>query len=220
MTAPLGHARVVLFDIDGTLLDTERFILGAYHSALDALDLPVPSDEVLRRMTGDPLDQIYDGFAGARAAEAIELHRAFQSEHIELARPFPRAYDVLQRLREAGPRLAAVTSRSRRTSGPTLAAAGLDRFLEVQVAAEDAPALKPDPAPLRRALELLGLRGKEATAATAYVGDTRADIEAGRALGVPTVAATYGFHGEAVLEAGPDYHIAALAELPALFGIG
>ncbi len=161
MTAPLGHARVVLFDIDGTLLDTERFILGAYHSALDALDLPVPSDEVLRRMTGDPLDQIYDGFAGARAAEAIELHRAFQSEHIELARPFPRAYDVLQRLREAGPRLAA-----------------------------------------------------------AYVGDTRADIEAGRALGAPTVAATYGFHGEAVLEAGPDYHIAALAELPALFGIG
>jgi len=219
VTAPLRHARVVLFDIDGTLLDTERFILGAYHAALEALHLPVPTDEVLRRMTGDPLEQIYERLAGSRVAEAVELHRAFQSEHIELARPFPSAREVLERLREAGLRLAAVTSRSRRTSGPTLAAAGLDRFLEAQVAAEDAPALKPDPAPLRRALELLGLRGEEATAATVYVGDTRADIEAGRALGVPTIAATYGFHGEAVLEAGPDHHIGALAELPALLGI-
>ena len=219
MTAPLGHARVVLFDIDGTLLNTERFILGAYHAALGALDLPVPEDEVLRRATGDPLTEIYDRFAGRQAAEAVELHRSFQAEHIELSTAFPGARVVLEGLRGAGMRIATVTSRSRRTSGPTLTAAGLDALIEAQVAAEDAHALKPDPAPLRRALELLGLSGDESTAATVYVGDMRPDVEAGRALGVPTVAATYGFHGDAVLEAGPDHQIAALTELPALFGL-
>jgi len=83
------------------------------------------------------------------------------------------------------------------------------------VSAEDAPALKPDPAPLARAYELLGFPD----GVVVMVGDAHQDIEAGRAFDANTVGAMYGFHGKALLEASPDYVIGAITELPAVLAI-
>lgn len=205
----------ILFDVDGTLLDTTEFILSAYEHALGVLGLPVPTREELSRTVGIPLEQNYDNLAGRHRDEAIELHRAYQRERIDLVPAFPGTAEVLATLKDAGIAVAAVTSRSNRTSVKTLEAARLDHLLGAVVSAEDAPALKPDPAPLRRAHELLG----SPEGPVVMVGDAHQDIEAGKAFSATTVAATYGFHGKAVLETGPDYVIAAISELPAVLDI-
>jgi HAD superfamily hydrolase (TIGR01509 family) len=208
--------RTVLLDVDGTLLDTREFIFTAYEHTLAALGLPPVAREAFAREIGRPLEEIYLDLAGDRAETAVEVHRSFQRERTHLARPFPGAAEALRALRDAGLAIAAVTSRSRRTSRLTLEAAGLESLLDLLVSAEDAPALKPDPAPLRYALDRLGRDAADAV----MVGDARQDIEAGKAIGALTVAATYGFHGEALLAHEPDYAIASIRELTGVLGIG
>ena len=132
------HIGSVLFDVDGTLLDTTEFIFSAYEHALSALELPVPTRAQLTVTIGTPLEEIYRGLAGTRADEGIELHRAFQSERVGAVPAFPGTSEVLVKLSAAGIALAAVTSRSKRTSVRTLEAAGLDSLLGAVVSAEDA----------------------------------------------------------------------------------
>lgn len=209
------HIGSVLFDVDGTLLDTTEFILSAYEHALGVLGLPVPDCETLSRTVGIPLDENYDNLAPGQTEKAMELHRAYQRDRVNLAPAFPGTVEVLTALKDAGIPVAAVTSRSNRTSVKTLEAAKIDHLLGAIVSAEDAPALKPDPAPLRRAHELLG----SPDGPVVMVGDAHQDIEAGKAFSATTVAATYGFHGRAVLDTDPDYVIDTISDLPAVLDI-
>src|SRR5206468_2618435 len=145
-------------------------------------------------------EEIYARLTELAAEALIETHRSFQEGNLHLAGAFPGAAEALATLQDAGLALAAVTSRSRRTSLVTLELAGLLPFFGAVVSAEDCPELKPDPAPLRLAL---GLLGRDALGA-AMVGDTPHDIEAGRALGMVTVGATYGFYGPSLADHHPD----------------
>lgn len=206
----------VLLDVDGTILDTREFILAAFEHAFREQGLPPPPRDDLARFVGmKQLEVIYGGFAGSRAAAMAAAHRDFQRANLALAVPFPGAAETLAQLRGAGLALGAVTSRSRRTSTASLAQHGFDRFFSAVISAEDVSRLKPDPEPLAAALALLG-RG---AAGAVMIGDAPADIEAGKAAGMFTVAATYGFHGPAVLSSGPDASIGAIAELPAALGV-
>ena len=117
------HIGAILFDVDGTLLDTTEFIFSAYEHTLGVLELPVPPRNQLSRSIGSPLEAIYKDLAGAEAERAIELHRAFQSDRVNTAPAFPGTTSVLSKLRNTGLAVGAVTSRSNRTSVGTLAAA-------------------------------------------------------------------------------------------------
>jgi pyrophosphatase PpaX len=206
----------VLLDVDGTLLDTREFILAAFEHTLACAGLPLPGRVDLAMLVGPPLESIYAGLAGdARAPALVEEHRSFQERNLALAGPFAGAAATLEALRSRGLRLGAVTSRSRRTSLASLDAAGLLPLLGVVVSAEDAVALKPDPRHLQAALDALGADG----VGVAMVGDTPADIAGGRNIGALTVAALYGFHGAAVLDAKPDRTIGDIRELPGALGL-
>jgi HAD superfamily hydrolase (TIGR01509 family) len=208
-TRPRGFA-TVLFDVDGTLVDSREFVFAAFEHTLGAFGLAVPARERLARLVGPPLEAIYADLAGAeRAAGMAGEHRRFQSRHLELVVPFEGA-DTLAVLRERGLRVAAVTSRSRITSVASLARAGLDGLLDAIVSAEDTVALKPDPRHLQAALDALGADRR----GVAMVGDSPADIEGGRSIGAHTVAALYGFHGSAILESKPDRAIEDIRALP------
>ncbi len=207
--------RTLLLDIDGTVLDTREFVLAAFEHAFAHHDLPCPGRDELSLRVGQPLEAIYEAYCGELAAAFVESHRSFQERNMHLSAAFPGAIETLAGLRERGLALAAVTSRSRRTSVESLEAAGVSRFFDAVVSAEDVATLKPDPAPLRRALELLG-RGAEGAA---MAGDTPADVVAGKGLGMWTVAALYGFHGREVLASAPDTAIETIAELPAALGL-
>jgi HAD superfamily hydrolase (TIGR01549 family) len=206
----------VLLDIDGTLLDTREFILAAFEHTLAGAGLARPGRVDLAKLVGPPLESIYAVLAGdARAACLVEEHRSFQERNLALAVPFDGAAETLHHLRDRGLRLGAVTSRSRRTSLASLEAAGLLPLLGAVISAEDAPALKPDARHLRAALDALGAPDR----GVAMVGDTPADIAGGRNIAALTVAALYGFHGAAVLEAEPDRTIGDIRELPGVLGL-
>ncbi len=204
--------RAVLFDVDGTLLDTTEFIFGAYEHACLELGVTFPGREWLALQIGRRLEDVYDDFAPATRDAMVESHRTFQSERLDLATPFPGAIETLTAIRDAGMRIAAVTSRSNRTSVDSLIVAGIDHFFDTVISAEDAAALKPDPAPLRTAMERLALSRECAI----MVGDSTHDVHAAHNYGIPVIAATYGFPGRTVLEANPTAHIDNIAELPPL----
>ncbi len=205
----------VLLDVDGTLLDTRNFIYSAFEHTIAYHGLPPLTRAELQPRMGLPLEQIYASMCQEHAPLLVETHRTFQGHNLHLSIAFAGSMEALEALRDAGAALAAVTSRSRRTSVSTLEQAGLARYFDAIVSAEDGGGLKPDPAPLRHALTVLG---RDASTA-AMVGDTPHDIEAGKALGIFTVAATYGFRGETVLESNPDAAIRSIVELPHVLGL-
>lgn len=207
---------IVLFDIDGTLLDTREFILAAFEHALLTVGAAIPARPFLAEQVGRPLDQVYGELAApALAPHLCEIHRAFQLENLDLAVVFPGVADVLGRLAHAGVTMAAVTSRSRRTSTRTLELAGIAGWFAAVVSGEDAPAIKPDPAPLKMAIELARAKAGRAV----MVGDTGHDVLAGKRIGALTVAALYGFGPSSALAAGPDHTIEDIVELPAIIGL-
>ena len=202
----------ILLDIDGTLLDTERYILSAFRHAAGQHGLQLPPDSHMTANIGRPLDRIYAEL-GAKAADipqVIETHRIFQEENLHLVGAYLGADLALGALRSYGFALGAVTSRSRRTSSASLKHAGIGDHFSVIISAEDASALKPDPAPLRAALSSLGFLADAAI----MVGDTVHDIEAGKALGMRTIGASYGFGGAAMIDAGPTLTISSVRDLP------
>ena len=207
--------RTILFDIDGTLLDTTEFIFQAYEHATAALGLTVPTRDWIRHQVGRKLEDVYQEIDASREADLIELHRSFQETHLELSSPFEGTVATLTKLRRAGMQMAVVTSRSNRTSVKTLEVAGLVRFFPVVISAEDAPLLKPDAAPLRVALERLAQPKDTAI----MVGDAVHDVHAAQAFGIPVVAATYGFPGGRVLAARPDAFITDIRDLPSLLEV-
>ncbi len=205
--------RAVLFDVDGTLLDTTEFIYGGFDHTLAAHGHALVERADYARVMGKPLDVCYAELApGGDPALLCETHRTWQTDNLHLAAAYPDAIAVLRTLHGAGLRLAAITSRSRRTSVHTVEEAGLAQYLDLILSYEDVTAIKPDPAPLLLALERLAVP----PAAAVMVGDTDADILAGRAAGTRTVGVTYGFHGAAIHAARPDATIDRLAALPSL----
>ena len=204
--------QTVLLDVDGTLLDTRNYILSAFAHAAQTFGIRLPSSGILTRQIGRPLETVYGEWAPqSMIAELIESHRQFQEDNLGLVKPYPGSEQALTVLRARGLALAVVTSRSRRTSRASLEIAGIGQFFEFVVSAEDASALKPDPAPLLAALSMLG----RSSAGAVMVGDTVHDVHAGQAIGIPTIAALYGFGGEGVRRADPSTTISSVLHLPA-----
>lgn len=204
-----------LFDVDGTLLDSADFVLGAVEHTLRQHHItPPPRAELARRM-GPALTETYRSLAPhLDPAQLCAVHRAWQSARVQQqpVRAFPQAGPVLAQLRAAGVRCAAVTARSRISSLGTIESAGLGGLLEIVTSLEDAPRPKPYPDALLLTLDKLGVLPKQAV----MVGDTAADIAAGRAAGTATVGVLYGFFGPALADCQPDFLIRELSELLAL----
>jgi HAD superfamily hydrolase (TIGR01509 family) len=212
---------IVLFDVDGTLLDTRDFIVGAYRISCDTHRVPFPGDEFIEQNVGRRLEDVYLDFAPHSLLPIlVATHRAYQRGNVELARPYPGVAEVLERLRAERCGLAAVTSRSRITAAPTLQINNLVQYFNVIVAAEDTARLKPHPDPLEFALQGLAHVRPWDHGNTVVVGDSVFDVAAARALGVPCVAVTYGIPGAKVLEAEPDATIGDMRELLPLLGFG
>ncbi len=162
---------------------------------------------------GGPLEEVYATMApGSDTKTLAEAHRTFQLDNLRLATLFPGTMDALQTLKQRGIKMAAITTRSLRTSVRSLEVNGIAKYFDLVLSAEDVQFHKPHPEPLLKALDALQVKAEE----TLMVGDTRADIEAGKNAGVRTVAALYGFGGEHLRELGPDYSIQELRELLAI----
>jgi len=209
----IREVEAVLFDVDGTLLDAREFIFQAYEHTLASHRYQPPERELIASLVGRPFEDCYRILApGGDIAALIRDHRDFQVQHLHLAQPFPGARETLRRLKEARVKLAAVTTRSKLTSSRTLQLAGLTDYLDLLISGEDVEKVKPHPEPLLRALDHFKVSPQHAC----MVGDTAADILAGRNAGVKTVGVTYGFAGEGIRANQPDYVIDYLADVAAI----
>ena len=196
----------VLFDFDGTLVDTTEMIhqsmRHATSSVLGREDIP---RETLLANVGQPLPRQMELIDTENAESLLEAYRSHHEQHHDaLIREFPGVEESLSRLRSAGIKVAVVTSKRRVSVEMALEIfPGLRNVVDRFVTMEDTTHHKPHPEPLLRALKLLGSIPKERAA---YVGDSPFDVEAAKAAELTSVAVSWGAFSEDALRAsGPDH---------------
>jgi pyrophosphatase PpaX len=201
--------QTVLFDLDGTLIDSGAAILASFHHATETvLGRRFADDVVMASVGGYGIHRQMAEFDADRVDELVQAYRAHNLEIYRQVRLFPGVDAVLEHLREDGCRLGIVTIKSRATVELTLRLLPLGQFFESIVTGDDVERHKPDPDGIVLALERLG--GDRASAA--YVGDSPFDMQAARAAGIGAIAVCWGgIHGrERLAPTGPD----ALVERP------
>jgi len=206
----------VLFDLDGTLLDSMELIRRSYGHALRVHRGVEPEHESWLEGIGRPLRWQFARHAQdpAEVEAMIATYRAHNLAHHDAAvSAFPGAIEAVRALAERGLGLAIVTSKLRSGALRGLARGGFEDLFPVIVAADDVKEHKPDPAPVRAALAALGVEASRAV----MVGDSPHDLAAGRGAGTRTAAVAWGpFPPEALRACAPDYWLeqpAAIARL-------
>lgn len=215
--------RAVLFDLDGTLIDSAPDLGAAADKMRTSRGLPSLPLELYRPMAG----------AGARGMLGVafgmapdhpdygpmreEFFSTYENCMTERTKAFDGVQELIDTLVARSLPWGVVTNKSMRFAGPLTAQMPLFRSAGAVVGGDTTPYPKPHPAPLFEAARLLGLPPQ----ACIYVGDDERDVKAGKAAGMYTVAAHYGYLGNdrGVHEWGADAHIASPTELLALLKI-
>jgi len=206
--------RAVLFDLDGTLIDSHRLIVASFqHACLAVLDRPMTEADARIRW-GRPLPVRFAAVAPDRIPDLVDAYAAYYDQHERaLASVFPGVAEMLDALARAGLAMAVVTSKRNRAATQALRVLGLSQWIGATIGAEDVPSPKPAADPVREALRRLGASPESAL----VVGDSVLDMRAARAAGVRSAAALWGAEDpDAVLACGPDYVVRSPDEVTAL----
>jgi pyrophosphatase PpaX len=205
-----------LFDLDGTLIDSIELILRSYRHTMRTHRGAEPADADWMDGLGTPLWVQFRRFTDdpAEIDAMVATYRAYNlAHHDELVRPYEGVVEAVRALKRRGRPLGLVTSKMRSGAMRGLVRASLDDAFDVVVGADDVTHPKPDPEPVRLALERLGAPASDAV----FVGDSRHDLVAGRAAGVKTAAALWGPFDRSHLEdLAPDYWLERPADLSLL----
>lgn len=220
--------QAVLFDLDGTLLDTAGDIALALRRAFADRGFAAPTEAEVRRMIGRGAPMLVERATAARglaidaAAKADLVERFFhhygrlQDEDECAAQPYPGARTALQALHAADLPLAIVTNKQQRFAQGLLKRLDLAPYVKIVVGGDTCERRKPDPQPLQWACAQLGA----ATARALMVGDSVNDVLAARAANMPIVCVPYGYNeGENPRTLPCDALVETLADLPALLGL-
>ena len=222
-SAPPGRphppARVVLFDLDGTLVDTLPDIHAAVSALLAELGAaPLPADAV-RAMIGDGLPALAAKIvaaAGVRARDAAaaeayarRLHRHYVARDHAGSTLYPEVAETLAALQAAGFRLGVCTNKYEAAAREVLARLGIGGLFGAVGGGDSFAARKPDPAHVRGVLAQLGTAPEQAV----LVGDGINDVLAARAAGVRSVLVAYGYGTDHARATGPDAEVATFAEV-------
>jgi phosphoglycolate phosphatase len=206
----------LVFDLDGTLVDSVPDLQAAVNAVLRELGRAPLSAEAVRGMVGDGTAMLV---ARALAASGGELppgppHERFlelyEAAPAARTRPYPGVPATLAALRRAGCRLAVCTNKPQRATEGVLEALGLASLFDAVLGGDALPVRKPDPAHVLAALAALGA----GPARGVMIGDGENDAAAGRAAGLPVVLMTYGYAHAPLDELGADALLDRFADLP------
>jgi pyrophosphatase PpaX len=205
----------VLFDLDGTVVDSGSIILASMrHATREVLGREYSDEELLRTVGGPGLEAQMQTIDPERADELVDVYRAHNLPLHDGLQACAGMEAVLRRLHSEGRRLGVVTAKRRDTAELAFATVPLGHLFEVVVGGDETERHKPDPEPLLLGAERLGAD----PAQTAYVGDSPFDVLAAKAAGMHAVAVTWGrIHDRAKLEAAaPDAIVDTAEELLAV----
>ena len=209
----------VVFDLDGTLVDTAPDLVATLNVVFARKRVPPVAYEAARNMVGGGARAMIERglMAEGRMVAALDLEHMIKefidhyAAHIaDRSRPFAGLEGALDALAAGGCRLAVCTNKLEWLATRLLGALGLSQRFVAVCGADTFGVQKPDPELLRRTIAQAGGR----TERTIMVGDSIADIAMARAAGIPVIAVEYGYSPTPVSQLGPDRVIGALADLP------
>ena len=215
----------VVFDLDGTLIDSAADIALALTHTFEGEGLPAFDVETVKTMIGGGSRRLIERAFAARGlddepARIDRLTRQFERHYLahpcRHTRIYPGAIPLLDTLTARGTGLGICTNKPAEITHRVLAALGLDRTFAVVAAGSEGVVKKPDPAMLLAVLARLGAEPAESV----MIGDSAADVGSARAAGCPVVLVSFGYAGGNVFALGPDAVVDDFAEvLPSFAGI-
>lgn len=209
--------RLLVFDLDGTLVDTFRDIVTSCNLLLDTLGAGPLAEERIRPCIGRGVSFLVEcvlrdgGAAPGDVGPLVDRYRAIYRAHaLDETRLYPDVPETLGALAETEVQLAVLSNKPEEGCREILAHFGIDRFFSLIAGGDTYPEMKPSPLPLQHIVSRFALSPAEAV----MVGDSVYDIEAGKGAGVGTVAALYGFQSPEKLKAlEPDFTVSAFREI-------
>ena len=219
-----SRIRLVLCDLDGTLVDSVPDLAASANAMLGDLGLPPRELQAARAWVGNGVERFVkraltgemdaepDSALFASALENFNTHYAANLSASSIL--YPGVEEALSRLAAAGLHLACVTNKPEPFTSQLIAAMGLADFFELVVAGDTTPRRKPDPMPLHYAADYFALGSDECL----MVGDSSNDVVAARAAGFTVVCVPYGYnHGADIRDSKPDLVVDNLCELAERF---
>ena len=202
---------LIIFDLDGTLVDSGMDITNALNYAITPYGLKPLTVEDTIKMVGEGLTRLIEKILGDNNASikdaALDRFIKYYSEHLtDFTRPYPEVTKTLQML--GGYKKAIISNKRESLSKKLLEQLKLMKFFDVVLGSDSTPEKKPSPAPAKKVLEILGIEPRRAI----IVGDSDFDIQAGKGAGLITVAVTYGFRDRETLK-NADFLIDSIGEL-------
>lgn len=237
MNFSLTQFQAAIVDLDGTMVDTLGDFEVALNRALHDLDLPPVTRALVERTVGKgsehlirsvlahqlALPEVKDQVLVCASRGVEDLYEAawlrYQHHYLaingEFAAVYPGVVEGLQQMRDAGLQLACLTNKPLSFAKPLLQAKGLDHFFTHVFGGDSFERKKPDPLPLLKTCDALGVKPAQAL----MVGDSNNDAQAARAAGCPVALVRYGYnHGESVDGVDADAHVDALTDIAQALG--
>ncbi|MCY9665779.1 pyrophosphatase PpaX [Paenibacillus alginolyticus] len=203
----------ILFDLDGTIVDTNELIISSFmHVLKDAPNSERYTKEFITKNMGLPLREQLEAYTESKDVDQyIKAYRQYnESNHEQLVKPFPFVKETLEKLQKSGIHLGVVTSKIKKTAVMGLTLTGLLPYMDILVTEDDVINGKPDPEPILRALKQLQVTPEN----TLMVGDSEYDILSAKGAGVACAAVAWSLKGEVFLKTfSPDFVIHDIREL-------
>ncbi|HXX79944.1 MAG TPA: HAD-IA family hydrolase [Thermodesulfovibrionales bacterium] len=203
--------QLIIFDLDGTLIDSRVDITNALNYALKRYAFAQLSVEDTVKMIGEGISRLIEKVVGEREAsikaDVTERFLTYYTQHIlDYTREYPGVRDTLEKL--GSYQKAVISNKNESLSKMVLKGLGLLHHFNVIIGSDTTPERKPSPLPILRLLTELHVQSGEAV----IVGDSNYDVDAGKAAGITTVAVTYGYRPREVI-AHADYLIDTMTDL-------
>ncbi|MGB9612161.1 MAG: phosphoglycolate phosphatase [Bryobacteraceae bacterium] len=212
---------LVIFDLDGTLVDSVDDLCNSVNAARAYMGLPPLPHDLVASYVGNGAPVLIRRAMGPEATEeqvqeALSFFLSYYREHmLDHTRPYPGVVETLEKLERQGVKMAVLTNKPQRFSRDLCAGLGLAQYFFQIYGGNSFEQKKPDPVGIRTLMEEAGAKPSE----TWMVGDSATDVLTARNAGVRSVGVTYGISPETLKETPPDYLIHSMTELPGLLGL-
>lgn len=209
----------ILFDLDGTLIDTNELIIASFKYTFQQYGMPLSREQAIE-FIGPPLTDSFRSVAETpeKATEMVNMYREHNiRNHDSYVTTFPHVIETLRRLHKEGLKLGIVTTKAWQTVDKGMNVTNIHSFFDTVITLDDVNQAKPHPEPVLKAMKRLNAQTAESTL---MIGDNSHDIEAGHHAGVKTAGVAWSLKGKEKLQTyRPTYMFDDLSDLLTIIGV-